>query len=276
MVKNYTSFSDATATYCIAEIGINHNGSLSQAIELVKAAKRAGADAAKFQTYVTEKRAPKNNQEIFDILKKNELSHKDFLTLKECADDVGIEFFSTAFDEESIDILEDIGVETYKLASFDVSNTALLKAVSKTQKSIIFSTGMATLDEIQNAYNILDIPNDKLGILHCVSSYPLAVESCQLSNIYSLSERYDCRVGYSDHTKTIDIPLYAVCAGAKIIEKHFYLHDQHECIDEPVSITEEDFLQMITKIRLLEKIISKPEFGIKDAEKAAVQFKRTS
>lgn len=276
MVKNYTSFSDATATYCIAEIGINHNGSLSQAIELVKAAKRAGADAAKFQTYVTEKRAPKNNQEIFDILKKNELSHRDFLTLKECADDVGIEFFSTAFDEESIDILEDIGVETYKLASFDVSNTALLKAVSKTQKSIIFSTGMATLDEIQNAYNILDIPNDKLGILHCVSSYPLAVESCQLSNIYSLSERYDCRVGYSDHTKTIDIPLYAVCAGAKIIEKHFYLHDQHECIDEPVSITEEDFLQMITKIRLMEKIISKPEFGIKDAEKAAVQFKRTS
>lgn len=276
MVKNYTSFSDATATYCIAEIGINHNGSLSQAIELVKAAKRAGADAAKFQTYVTEKRAPKNNQEIFDILKKNELSHRDFLTLKECADDVGIEFFSTAFDEESIDILEDIGVETYKLASFDVSNTALLKAVSKTQKSIIFSTGMATLDEIQNAYNILDIPNDKLGILHCVSSYPLAVESCQLSNIYSLSERYDCRVGYSDHTKTIDIPLYAVCAGAKIIEKHFYLHDQHECIDEPVSITEEDFLQMITKIRLLEKIISKPEFGIKDAEKAAIQFKRTS
>ena len=276
MVKNYTSFSDATATYCIAEIGINHNGSLSQAIELVKAAKRAGADAAKFQTYVTEKRAPKNNQEIFDILKKNELSHRDFLTLKECADDVGIEFFSTAFDEESIDILEDIGVETYKLASFDVSNTALLKAVSKTQKSIIFSTGMATLDEIQNAYNILDIPNDKLGILHCVSSYPLAVESCQLSNIYSLSERYDCRVGYSDHTKTIDIPLYAVCAGAKIIEKHFYLHDQHECIDEPVSITEEDFLQMITKIRLMEKIISKPAFGIKDAEKAAVQFKRTS
>ena len=204
------------------------------------------------------------------------MSHRDFLTLKECADDVGIEFFSTAFDEESIDILEDIGVETYKLASFDVSNTALLKAVSKTQKSIIFSTGMATLDEIQNAYNILDIPNDKLGILHCVSSYPLAVESCQLSNIYSLSERYDCRVGYSDHTKTIDIPLYAVCAGAKIIEKHFYLHDQHECIDEPVSITEEDFLQMITKIRLLEKIISKPEFGIKDAEKAAIQFKRTS
>ena len=120
------------------------------------------------------------------IFLKNELSHRDFLTLKECADDVGIEFFSAAFDEESIDILEDIGVETYKLASFDVSNTALLKAVSKTQKSIIFSTGMATLDEIQNAYNILDIPNDKLGILHCVSSYPLAVESCQLSNIYSL------------------------------------------------------------------------------------------
>ena len=276
MVKKYTSFSEATATYCIAEIGINHNGSLSQAIELVKAAKRAGADAAKFQTYITEKRAPKNNQEIFDILKKNELSHSDFLTLKECADDVGIEFFSTAFDEESIDILEDIGVETYKLASFDVSNTALLKAVSKTQKSIIFSTGMATLDEIKNAYNLLDIPDDRLGILHCVSSYPLAVESCQLSNIYSLSERYDCRVGYSDHTKTIDIPIYAVCAGAKIIEKHFYLHDQHECIDEPVSITEEDFLQMITKIRLMEKIISKPEFGIKDAEKAAVQFKRTS
>ena len=158
MVKNYTSFSDATATYCIAEIGINHNGSLSQAIELVKAAKRAGADAAKFQTYVTEKRAPKNNQEIFDIFKK----------------------------------------------------------------------------------------------------------------------KYKCLVGYSDHTKDDLAVLTAVANGAKIIEKHFYLHDQHECIDEPVSITEEDFLQMITKIRLMEKIISKPEFGIKDAEKAAVQFKRTS
>ncbi len=275
MVNN-NSFYNLNRTFCIAEIGINHNGDLKLGMELITAAKRAGADAVKFQTYLTEKRVPKSNKKKFDILKKCELSHEDFSSLKQHADEEGIDFFSTAFDEESIEILENIGVETYKIASIDVSNTSLLRAVAETRKNVIFSTGMATLDEIDNAKNILSLPDKKLGILHCVSSYPLPVDGCNLSNIHKLKELYKCRIGYSDHTKTIEIPSYAVCAGASIIEKHFYLGDNHDCIDEPVSISEKQFYDMVNNIRNLEKIISTPDFGIKDIEKGTVASRRIS
>ena len=261
-------------TFIIAEIGINHGGDIDLAKKLIDSAVRSGVDAVKFQTYLTEKRA-KAGSPIFDILKQCELPFSAFKELKEYSEMKGVLFFSTPFDEESVDYLESIGVALYKIASFDVVNTPFLEKVAKTGKPIIMSVGMSSIQEITAALETLQKHNSKIALLHCISAYPTSEEDANIGAIHSLIVNFpDCVVGQSDHTNDIQVPLYAVAAGAQILEKHYKVSENMECIDAPVSISESQMAKMVTETRRLEKILGTgiPESTL--VQKGTEQYRR--
>ena len=269
-------FNTENRTYIIAEIGINHRGDINIAKQLIDSAVRSGVDAVKFQTYITEQRAPKGNDEVFKILKDLELPFEAFKELKDYAKQYDVDFFSTPFDKESVDYLESIGMDLYKIASFDIVNHQLLREVAKTGKPVIMSVGMSNLNEIEEAYNILKNGTNNIAILHCISSYPTIEKDSNLSNIYKIQKQYDCIIGQSDHTNDIKVPIYAAAAGAQILEKHFKIDDDFECVDAPVSITEIQMKKMVEEVRDLEKIFGNEDFGLREAEKGVDIFRRTS
>ncbi len=269
-------FNTDNRTYIIAEIGINHRGDINIAKQLIDSAVRSGVDAVKFQTYITEQRAPKGNDEVFKILKDLELPFEAFKELRDHAKQYDVDFFSTPFDKESVEYLESIGTDLYKIASFDIVNHQLLREVAKTGKPVIMSVGMSNLDEIEDAYNILKEGTDCIAILHCISSYPTIEKDSNLSNIYKIQERYDCIIGQSDHTNDIKVPIYAAAAGAQILEKHFKIDEEFECIDSPVSITEVQMKGLVEEVRGLEKIFGHESFGLREAEKGIEIFRRPS
>lgn len=274
VLKNY-GLSTENQVYVIAELGLNHGGSIETAKRLILSAHKTGVDAVKFQTYITEKRTAKNSP-IFDILKKCELPFKAFKELKEYSQDHGVEFISTPFDEESVDYLEEIGCKIYKIASFDVVNLKLLKKIASTKKTLIMATGMSDLKEISAAFTVLRAKTDKIALLHCISAYPTKEEDANLSAISVLKENYDCVIGQSDHTSGIAVPLYAVAAGAQVIEKHYKIDKDMDCVDASVSITEEQMLELVSEIRRLELILGRREFGLKKAEKGCEIYRRYS
>ena len=262
-------------TFFIAEAGINHGGSLKKAIKLIDKASEAGADAVKFQTYISELRAPKGNSEILEILKKCELPFEDFSTLKSYADSKNIQFFSTPFDNESASFLSKLDCNIAKIASFDSSNNILLNHSSKLFKTLILSVGMTTIEEIDNFVEVLKSNNCNPVILHCVSSYPMNYSDARLVNINYLSSKYPFLIGYSDHSTGIQVPLYAIAAGAKVIEKHFMLEDD-DCIDKPVSIDVNLFKKLIEESKILNSILGELSFGIRESEQQTKIFKRKS
>ena len=266
MIKNFDPF-------IISEIGINHNGKLKDAYKLIDSSIKAGASAVKFQTYKTEKRVKKNSP-IFSILKKCELSYQDFIKIKKYCKKKKIIFFSTPFDVESVFFLKSIGVKLFKVASFDISNYELLRAISKTKLPTIISTGMANRSEIERAYKFFKSKKIKFSFLHCVSNYPNKEETSYLSCINFLKEKYSCPIGISDHTNDITTSIYGYLMGAKIIEKHFVTNTKFKCIDLPVSITEKQMSELVTKINHLKKVMGKPVFGSRKEEKNAYVFKR--
>ena len=276
-MKNLKSFGFNTNnnTYIIAEIGINHNGDINLAKKLIESAARSGVDAVKFQTYLTDKRAPKDSP-IYDILKKCELSFESFLDLKLHAEKNNVEFFSTPFDEESVDYLESINVNLYKIASFDVVNTKLLRRMSKISKPIILSVGMSNMNEISLAYDILSSNNKKIALLHCVSSYPTEEKDSNISVIPRLIKSFDCVIGQSDHTNDIQVPLYSVCSGAQILEKHYMIDEEMDCVDSPVSITEKQMKMLVEETRRIEEIMGESNLKTRDCEKGALKFRRKS
>jgi len=268
-------FNTDKKTYVIAEIGINHGGNLDTAFKLIDSAVKTGCDAVKFQTYLTEQRAPKGNQDIFNILKKCELPLEDFEKLKEHTNGYGIDFFSTPFDHESVEFLESIGTDLYKVASFDVVNKKLLRKLAKTGKTIIMSVGMANIDEVREAYDVIMVNNSNLAILHCVSAYPTEERDAHLGAIHVLQDEFtNCVIGHSDHTAGIKVPLYAVATGAQIIEKHYKIDDEMNCIDAAVSISEANMSKLVDEIRLLEDIIIGTTVDVVDVEKSSMIFRR--
>lgn len=264
----------AHPTYVIAEIGLNHGGDLDKARLLIDSAARAGVDAVKFQTYVSEKRAPAGMPAVLDLLRSLELPFSAFAKLKAHADAARVDFFSTAFDAESVECLEAIGCAMYKVASFDVVNKELLRAVAATGKPVLMSVGMAGLEEIREAYALLRRGAGRVALLHCVSAYPLAEENAELAAIHRLRQEFDCPVGYSDHTPGIRVPLYAVAAGARILEKHYKLDEAFDCIDAPVSITEAQMAELVAETRRLERILGQGRLGVREAEAGTVVFRR--
>lgn len=259
--------------YVIAEIGINHGGDLNLAKELIFSAANAGVDAVKFQTYKTEDRAPKDNKEIFDLLKKSELSYEQFQDLKKIADSCNVDFLSTAFDRDAIDFLIAISSPIIKVSSFDLENSSLLSALQNSNSNIICSVGMSDENAINNAYKRFSAQK-KISLMHCVSLYPMSPEDANLAAIFSLKKKFDCPVGYSDHTNNIDVPLYAVCAGAQIIEKHYKLDENMKCIDSAVSITEAQMKKMIISIDNIDKIMGDGNIYINKKTDPNLIFKR--
>lgn len=259
-------------TFIIAEVGINHNGDIEKAKKLIDAASLSGYDAVKFQTYKTETRIPDLKSEIFAILKKCELKYTDFKILKDYANSKNIEFMSTVFHEDDFNYLDSIENSVYKIASFDLTNLKLIDIVSRSNKAIIVSTGMANISEINKAFDILKKNTVNFCLLHCVSSYPLLDEKANLNAIKTLYDKYQCVVGYSDHTDGIIAPVYATAVGSKVIEKHFKIDD--DCVDASVSIDVKQSKEMISKIRKLEKILGNGKKECQDIEKGTKIFRK--
>ena len=259
-------------TYIIAEIGINHNGDINEAKKLIDKASETGVDAVKFQTYITEQRVDKNSP-IFDVLKKCELPFKAFEELKNHCSQYDMDFFSTPFDIESVDLLYDLDIDLYKVASFDITNLKLLDYIAGHASNIIMSTGMSSIEEIQTALNIIGDRCDT-SLLHCVSSYPTKPKDCNLSAIKTLKDTFSCNVGFSDHSLGIDIAVYSVLLGAKIVEKHFKIHE--DCPDSPVSLSPEEMKSMVLKINSLPDIIGKGDCGLTSCQEPIVPFRRFS
>lgn len=259
--------------FIIAEIGINHNGDLNLAKKLIESAKRAGADAVKFQTYITEKRVSKESP-VFDILKKCELPFEAFKMLQKYAERHDIIFFSTAFDEESLEYLKNIDCDLYKISSFEVANLQFLKKFAQLQKSLMLSVGMANLEEVKMAYDILSSNNNKIALLHCVSAYPTEEEHSNLGAIFTLKQHFDCLIGHSDHTNDIVVPFCAAAAGAQILEKHYRIDEKMDCADAPVSITEKQMRILVGQVRRLERILGNGKVDMTDVQKSALIFRK--
>lgn len=266
-------FNTENETYIIAEVGINHAGSLDKAKKYIESAAKSGADAVKFQTYQTEKRTFKGSP-IWDILKQCELPLDAFVELRDLANQCEIDFFSTPFDEESVDFLHKLNIPLYKIASFDVPNIPLLRKTAQTGKPIVMSVGMANIDEISKAYDVILEEGSRVALLHCISAYPTDPEDANLRAIDRLYEKFDCVIGQSDHTNDIEVPILAVAAGAQILEKHYKLDDTDDCPDSPVSITEQQMYEMVQRVRMTEKILGTGRVGLTSTQEGATQFRR--
>jgi N,N'-diacetyllegionaminate synthase len=260
--------------FIIAEAGINHSGNIKTALKLVDVAKKNGASAVKFQTYITEKRIKKKYKTIFNILKKCELKFDEFKIISDYCKHKKIIFFSTPFDKESVNFLDSINVKLFKIASFDIGNYDLINEVLKTKKPTIISTGMATLKEIDKVHKIYKNKKVDLALLHCVSSYPNKDASSYLSNINFLKNRFKCEIGISDHTNDIKIPIYGNLLGANLIEKHLKIDNNHQCVDAPVSITGKQLSILKLETDKIKKILNVASFGTRKEEKGSIIFKR--
>lgn len=270
-------------TFIISECGINHNGNLVLAKDLAYASKVAGADAAKFQTYQTDKRTRKDSP-IYDILKKCEMSYDDQFELAEYCDRIGIEFFSTPFDSESLSFLTDnVKVKRIKVASFDVTNRMFLDNINEAclnnpELEVIMSAGMANIKEVDEALICLGNAA-RISLLHCVSSYPTPDTRVNLRAIKALGEisySYVDRLGYSDHTSGVHIPALSVLAGAQVVEKHFTLDLKGDYVDNPVSADPTMMKLMVSTIRHYEQLLGDGDLSMQDIEKAATAFRRKS
>lgn len=276
--------------FIIAEAGVNHNGSIELAKQLVDKAVWAGADCIKFQTFNSKNLVSKNAQKAeyqkrttggaesqLDMLKKLELSKEEFIKLRDCCNQKGIMFLSTPFDLESIDFLASIGVKTWKIPSGEITNYPFLRAIGQRKESVIMSTGMCTLDEVRDAVVVLNqFGTTDITLLQCTTEYPAPYDSVNLNAMLTLQKEFGFKVGYSDHTNGIEIPVAAVAMGASVIEKHFTIDKNMEGPDHKASLEPNELKQMVQSIRNVEVALGN---GIKqpsEAEKKNIEISRKS
>lgn len=271
-------------TFIIAEAGVNHNGDITLAKKLIDVAYRAGVDAVKFQTFkannVVSKYAQKadyqkettnENESQFEMIKKLELNEKIHHELINYCDNKNILFLSTPFDIESIDLLYKLGMKIFKIPSGEITNLPYLRHIGSLGKEIILSTGMADLGEIEDALDILitsGTPKENITILHATTEYPCPIEEVNLRAMQTISEAFKIRVGYSDHTNGIEVPIAAVAMGAVVIEKHFTLDKTMEGPDHKASLEPEELIKMVKAIRNIEKSLGN---GIKKPSPSEVK-----
>ena len=277
------------STYIIAEAGVNHNGDVHIAKQLCLAAKNAGADAVKFQTWITDNIITKNvkqadyqtentgkDESQYDMLKKLELTFDQFREIKEYCEEIGSEFASTADDEESLDFLVDLGIPFIKVGSGDVGNISYLRYIGSKKRPVILSTGMSTLADVEVSLKALrDGGATDIKLLHCTTNYPCPFDSVNLKAMDTLHNAFGLEVGYSDHTVGIEVPVSAVARGAIIIEKHFTLDCNMEGPDHLASTEPEEFKKMVDSIRNIEKAlgtgIKQPTEAEKDISKVVLK-----
>lgn len=267
-------------TLIIAEAGVNHNGDFELAKKLVRAAEEAGADIVKFQTFKadkivnkTAKKAAYQERNINDgddsqytMLKKLEMPEEWHSKLIQYASEQGIQFLSTGFDNESIDFLDRLDSPFFKIPSGEITNKPYLRHIARKGKAVILSTGMSTLEEIKAAINVLcenGISKNEITILHCNTEYPTPMEDVNLLAMITIKNAFGVKVGYSDHTQGIEIPIAAVALGATVIEKHFTLDRNMSGPDHKASLEPDELKAMVKAIRNIEKAISGN--GIKEA-----------
>ncbi len=255
-------------TFIIAEAGVNHNGDLGIAKKLIDAAADSGVDAVKFQTFKAEKLvcpdAPKADYQIeatgssdtqYDMLKKLELSSDAHTELISHSKKKGIIFLSTAFDLESIDFLNKLGLEIFKIPSGEITNMPYLKRIGRLRKKIIMSTGMADMVEIEDALGVLTeagTPKEEITVLHCNTEYPTPFDDVNLLAMLTIKERLKIKVGYSDHTTGTEVPVAATALGATVIEKHFTLDKNMTGPDHSASLEPHELKAMVRAIRNIE------------------------
>ena len=252
-------------TLIIAEAGVNHNGSLDKALELVDAASIEGADVVKFQTFKAEnlviESAPKANYQLatteraesqFEMLRKLELSHEMHRVIVDRCDEKKIRFASTGFDQDSINFLVDLGVDFLKVPSGEITNFPLLKLIGTKGLPIILSTGMSNMQEVRDALEVLinaGAKKSNIVVLQCTTEYPTPMEDVNLRAMLSMKNELGIMVGYSDHTKGIEVPIAAVAMGATVIEKHFTLDRKMKGPDHSASLEPNELKQMVSSIR---------------------------
>lgn len=253
--------------FIIAEAGLNHNGNLKIALQMVRAANAAGADAVKFQTFraetITSIKAGWKNQiwglkgtSQYELFRRCELSYDAHKEIAQLSGDLGIIFFSSPSDTESVDMLLKMGVKVFKIGSDDFTNLPLLEYIAVTKLPMIISTGMATVDEIDRTIEtVMKKGNSKIILLHCVSSYPMRDEDANLRAIVSMKKRWQFPVGYSDHSSGVDVPLSAVAVGAEVIEKHFILQKGMPGPEKELSIDSKELKELVFRVRHLEKVL---------------------
>ena len=275
--------------YIIAEAGVNHNGSPETARRLADAAKAAGADCVKFQTFRAEKLVSRSAQKAEyqksatgggsqeEMLKKLELSYSDFTALKEYCDRIGICFLSTPFDAESIDFLNTLDMPFWKIPSGEITNYPYLRQIAQTGKPVMMSTGMSSLDEIRAAVRVLrENGTTDLQLLHCNTEYPTPFEDVNLKAMQTLRDTFGVETGYSDHTRGIEVPIAAAALGAAVIEKHFTLDRNMEGPDHRASLEPEELAAMVRSIRNIEKAIGTGEKIPSASEKKNIPVARKS
>lgn len=280
-------------TIIIAEAGVNHNGSIELAKQLVDKAVEAGADYIKFQTFKAVNLVTKNARQAeyqknnigggddtqYQMLKKLELSQKEHLELIGYCQQRGIHFFSTAFDFDSIEFLDSLHLNLWKIPSGEITNYPYIKQIAQKQGDVILSTGMSTAEDIQNAVDVLlrwGKTKDQITILHCNTEYPTPFEDVNLLAMQTIKERFGTQVGYSDHTRGIEVPIAAVALGATVIEKHFTLDRNLPGPDHKASLEPNELKAMVSAIRNIEKALGSSEKKVTDSERKNIAIARKS
>ena len=280
---------DGHPAYIIAEMSANHAGSLERALELIHVAKDAGADCVKIQTYTADTMTIDCHNEYFQIEKGTwegenlyGLYQKAYTPwewqeqLRDEAAKVGIDFLSTPFDPRSVDFLEDLGVHFYKIASFELVDIPLLEYVAAKNKPIIMSTGMGTLEEIQEAVDaIYSTGNRQLALMKCSSAYPAKPEEMNLRTMQDLKERFGVPVGLSDHSMGAFSAATAVAMGANLIEKHFCISRAVKNPDSSFSMEPQEFREMVEQVREVEKAMGSVQYGVSRQEESNACFRRS-
>lgn len=276
-------------TFIVAEMSANHNGSFQRAKEIVKAAADCGANAIKLQTYTPDtitlnikndyfkiKGTLWDNIYLHDLYAQAQTPWEWVPHLLQLADDLGLECFSTPFDSTAVDFLEECGVKRYKIASFELIDSMLLKKIARTGKPVILSTGMATLAEIDRAVRTLRENGTKdLTLLKCVSAYPADPGEMNLKCIPHLEKTFDCKSGLSDHTLGSAVSVAAVALGASMIEKHFTLSRSEDGPDAAFSMEPMEFEQMVADIRIVEKALGNISYELSPKQKESIVFRRS-
>jgi N-acetylneuraminate synthase len=276
--------------YVVAEMSGNHGQDFNQAVEIIRMAKQAGADAVKLQTYTPDTLTINSSNEVFKVSQGTIWQGRTLYDLyseaytpwewqpklKQVANDLGLQLFSTPFDDSSVDFLLSLDIPVFKVASFEVVDLPLLKRIASTGKPIIMSTGMATLSEIDEAVRaVQSTGNNAIALLKCTSAYPAPPEEMNLRTIPFLSEAFEAPVGLSDHTLGIAVAVAAVSLGACIIEKHFTLSRANPGPDSEFSLEPHEFKAMVEAIRTTEKALGNVDFSITPQENLSRVFRRS-
>jgi len=276
--------------YCIAEVSANHNQNFSTAVRIIEAARGAGADAVKIQTYTPDTITIKSEREYFRVrggtlwdgralydLYGEAYTPWDWQPkLKKVANDLDMDLFSSAFDDTAVDFLEQMGVPAHKLASFELVDLPLIEKMARTGKPLIMSTGMATLEEIEEAVNTAGkVGATQIALLKCNSAYPAPPEEMNLRSIPALARRFQVPVGLSDHTLGITAAVTAVALGACIIEKHLTLSRSTPGPDSAFSLEPDEFKAMVDSVRTAERALGNVYFGYSEKEQASRRFRRS-